>query len=413
MKTTDRAEVRRSLSLRMGLLCFVSFNLSMASIWGSFGVLMTSIEAKMGVGREVSSLAATLVMIAVALLAPLAGSLSSRMSLRLLLLIGSLMGSAGFALLAVASNIHVLLLAYALLIGPSVCLCGAVLPAALVTRWFTSGRGRALGFVTIPIALVGAPLACAFMLRRYGLSAVFIMLSAVMALNFVAQWFVQDYPLQAEGASDERAEATASGLTAGELLRQKGFWASAIAYAANTAGTIMLSTHLVPMAIGWSIDATKAASLLTLMSLAGLIGPLAFGWLADKFGGRAMQVVLCLNSAALWAVLLTQPQFPMLAIVIALFGLHSAGGVPSFGVALSERFGPTSFARAFGLGNMVSLPFTVLAVPLAASVYVRSGSYREALLIQSAFFVFSALLVLLAGGKAGEAVGGVANPKTA
>jgi hypothetical protein len=60
------------------------------------------------------------------------------------------------------------------------------------------------------------------------------MLSAVMALNFVAQGFVQDYPPRAVGASDDRAEARDSALMTGELLRQKkGFWASAIDYGAS------------------------------------------------------------------------------------------------------------------------------------------------------------------------------------
>src|SRR5580692_4081366 len=99
--------VRSHLAYRMGLLGFISFNLTMASMWGSFGVLMTAVESKMGVGREVSSLAASLVMIAVALLAPVAGILASRMSLRLLIMIGSFMGAAGFAVLALANNIEV------------------------------------------------------------------------------------------------------------------------------------------------------------------------------------------------------------------------------------------------------------------------------------------------------------------
>jgi MFS family permease len=385
------------LSFRMGLLAFLSFNLTMASMWGSFGVLLTAIEAKMGVGREASSLAASIVMVAVALLAPLAGALLSRISLRLLMMGGSAMGLAGFALLAVANNIQMLLLVYGLLIGPAVCLCGVVLPAALVSRWFTTGRGRALGFVTIPIAMAVAPLACAFVVRAYGLSAVYMMLAATMALNFIAQAFVQDHPPRTDGGVSGVAKGVLGnlGLTTGELVRQKRFWPIAMAYSANIAGTMMLSAHLVPMATGWGDNSTQAASLLTLMSLAGMLGPPIFGWLADRFGGRRMQVILCVNSAALWGVLLTQPPFPIVAMAIALFGLHSAGSVPAFGVALAEQFGQANFARAFGLGNLASLPFTVLAIPLAASVYVRTGSYGEALLIQCIFFVAAAVLLLV------------------
>ena len=36
--------VRSHLAYRMGLLGFISFNLTMASMWGSFGVLMTAVD---------------------------------------------------------------------------------------------------------------------------------------------------------------------------------------------------------------------------------------------------------------------------------------------------------------------------------------------------------------------------------
>jgi MFS family permease len=397
--SNTRASTSR-LRFRIGALAFLSFNLAMACMWGTFGVLLTAIEAKMGVGREVSSLAASVVMVSVALSAPVAGILSSKFSLRLLLMVGSLLGSAGYILLALASNIQVTLLAYGLLVGPSLCLCGVVGPGTLVTRWFAAGRGRALGLVHIPIVVALMPLLATFVLHQQGLSTVYIMLAVLMGLNLIAQAFVVDHPAIMPQTSGEAISAAPvdPGLTTGQLFFRLRFWSMAVAFSSNIGGTMLLSAHLVPMATGWGNDPARAASLLTLMSLAGMLGPLTFGWLADKLGGRLTLTILCFDSAVLWAVLLSKPPFPVLALVIALFGLHSSGSIPAFAMSLSEYFGQSSFARAYGLGNMVTLPFTVLMIPLAAIMFVHTGSYGSALLVQACFFLVAALFVLAIGG---------------
>jgi hypothetical protein len=63
-------------------------------------------------------------------------------------------------------------------------------------------------------------------------------------------------------------------------------------------------------------------------------------------------------------------------------------------MAVSERFGQASFERAFGLGTFAILPFMVTAVPLAAAIFMHTGSYRGALLAHTVFFVLAALLLL-------------------
>jgi hypothetical protein len=43
-------------------------------------------------------------------------------------------------------------------------------------------------------------------------------------------------------------------------------------------------------------------------------------------------------------------------------------------VALSEGFGRENFSRAYGLVNLINLPFSVVSVPAASMVYARTGS---------------------------------------
>jgi hypothetical protein len=102
--------------------------------------------------------------------------------------------------------------------------------------------------------------------------------------------------------------------------------------------------------------------------------------------------------------LLLHPTFAVLLPLAALIALHGAGIFAAGGLALSERFGQASFARAFGLINLAILPFMVASVPLAGHVYVRTGSYAGAVI---GVIVFTLL------GAVSAAMGRRANPMEA
>jgi hypothetical protein len=70
----------------------------------------------------------------------------------------------------------------------------------------------------------------------------------------------------------------------------------------------------------------------------------------------------------------------VLALLATLMGLCGAGVGAVASMALSQRFGQASFGRAFGLSNLMNLPFMVLGVPVAGHIYVRTGSYTAAVM---------------------------------
>jgi hypothetical protein len=142
---TVRGERNHPLALRMGVIAFITQNLAVGALYGAYGVLIIPLEEKLGVGRTVSTLGVPLAGIGIALLAPLVGGLTTRMSLKLVMMIGSLMAAAGFALLAVTASPPIFLLAYAVLIGPGICLSGVMPPAILTVRWFILGAGTCDG----------------------------------------------------------------------------------------------------------------------------------------------------------------------------------------------------------------------------------------------------------------------------
>jgi cyanate permease len=389
------------LALRMGAIAFVNVNVTLACVWGSFSVLLASVESRLGVGRELSTLSIPLLNLMTAVLAPVVGALAGRLSLRLMMLAGSALSVAGFALLALTASYPLYLAAFALLLGPGMAI-GVVLPPTLVTRWYAQGRGRALGIISTPALIAVTPLVTTWMVQSRGVVATYVMLAAVSAVCLLANLFVVDRPPGQAGAAagaeglHAHGAATAGGLSMTRLLRSPTFWSLVLAFAASAAGSIVLASHMAPMARAWGFSVTLAAVLLSIQSLVGIAGTMVFGWVADKLGGARALALVVFDAGVLWALLLLHPPFIATAVIIGLIGLHGAGAVPTISVALSEAFGREGFSRAFGLVNLVNLPFSVVCVPAAAVVYARTGSYAGAIVGQAGFLLLAGVLVVAA-----------------
>jgi cyanate permease len=388
----------------MAAIAFIAQNVTLACLFGSFSVLLGSVEKRLGVGREQSTLAVPILALVTAVLAPMVGTLAARVSLRLVMITGAAMSVAGFAVLALTSSYPLYLAAYALLLGPGMAI-GVVTPPTLVTRWFVVHRGRALGIVSTPVIIALMPLAATWMVQSHGLSMTYVMLAALSALSLLACFFAVDRPLataqassasETPGAPGAHGPIAAGGLNLAKLLRSPRFWALSIAFSASTAGSLILTSHMAPIALGWGFSATLAATLLTIQSSVGIGGPFLFGWVADRLGGARALILIVFDAAVLWALLLMHPPFVVTAVIIGLIGLHGAGAPPVLSVALSEGFGQESFSRALGMANLLNLPFSVLCVPAAALVYARTGSYAGAIVGEAGFLVLAGLLVMVA-----------------
>ena len=352
MLTTDQdtqgAGSNHPLARRMAVIAFLTNNITIGTLWGSFSVLLGTVETRLGVGRELSVLGIPVINLAMAVCAPLVGVIATRYSLRLLMLIGAILSTAGFALLAASSSYPLYLLSYGLLLGPGMAI-GVILPATLVTRWFIKNRGRALGIVFTPVVVALVPLASSWTLQSFGLTVTYWSLAGVSAIAVLANLFIVDQP-PSEAITPKADTATqplSSGtLSVADLLRSPRFWALSIAAVSSITSSIILTAHMVPMAATWGYSITLAATLLSIQSLSGIAGTVLFGWVADRIGCVNALAIIVLDGAVLWMLLLLQPPFPLMAILVGLIGMHGAGVLPVLGLVLSEAFGASiSVAR--------------------------------------------------------------------
>ena len=396
----DSAGANHPLARRMAVIAFLTNNITIGTLWGSFGVLLIAVEKHLGVGRELSTLGVPAATLGLAVCAPFVGVLASRLSLRMLLLAGTILSTTGFILLATTASYALYLIAYGLFLGPGMAI-GVILPPTLVTRWFVSGRGRALGIVCTPALIALVPLSASWSLQSFGLAAIYGALAALSALAVLANLFIVDYP---PGDTTEAPPTPGTAAGAGSLgtmgvaalFRSPRFWALAMTSAASTTGSTIMAAQLVPMATTWGYSPTLAATLASIPSAVGIAGGTFFGWIADRIGSVTTLAIIVFDAAVLWSLVAFQPAFPIMAVLFALLGLHGSGILPVVGLALSNLFGRANFSRAYGISNFINLPFAVVCVPAAALVFTKTGSYSGAILGEVVFLGIAVILALAA-----------------
>ena len=379
------------LAIRMGVIAGVSHNIVIGTVMGSFGLMLASVEQRLGVTGEQAAAGIPLVLVGSSILAPFAGVLIARYSLRLLLMAGALLTVAGYFLLAFTSSYALYLVAYGLCFGPAMSLAGSIGPATLVTRWFHRNRGLALGIVHLPVVIAVVPWALDRALGAYAPATLYAAIGTIAAVLLVPLILltVDHPPSNEETLAPEPAEKrTADGsFTIAQLLARPRFWALCLAAIASMTSSVLLGTLLVPMGLSWGFTRPEAALIQSLMSLVGIAGSVLFGWIADKLGGGRSLALIGFDCAVLWLVLLQHPPFAVAAVIIGLIGMHGAGAIPTLGRGLSDTFGQASYSRGFGLNTIIALPFIAGAVVGSARVFSVTGSYDLAITGIAGFFI--------------------------
>lgn len=388
---------------RMVAIAFLAQNCAIGLCYGGYGPLIETLQEKFGTSRALAASGLSVMSLMMGLCSPLVGWLAQRWSLRVLMLAGASGNAAGYLLLSMASSIEMVLAIFALVIGPSVCLLGIVPTSTLISNWFLTARGRALGIINTSFFIFLAPVATATVLQLFGLRAVFLSGALIFLMLLPVLGFVVTRPEDVGQTQLGRGEAApgstiqpAIPASARQIMANPSFWMLGIMIGLLTAAGIMMLTHLVPMARSMGIGLEAASLLLSIYGMAGVLGALLFGWLADHVGGRVAVAIMALGWIPPWMMLLlADGSFPFMLILSIWMGLFSGSVVVLLGVTMGEWIGQTDFARAMGLVYFIKIPFMFVAGPLAGFIYDRTGSYDLAIMIHAGSFLAVGLAALL------------------
>jgi len=369
-----------------------------------FGVIQVPIAEEFGVSRSAVSLTVSGGMLCGAILAPGMGRAIDRGPIRRVMLVCAALMALGYVSMSLAQSLPLVLVLYALSSAVAIQGLGNLVASKLMGSWFDRYRGRTLGGVALGTSIGGLllPPMLAEGVTRFGWRATMaVAASTIFVLVCVPILStIRDHPrdlgLHPDGAQDAPSVGSLGRETlvwsTAALLREPGFLSLAIVLGVMMATTGSLIAHLPPIAMELGLAPTPAAALLSILSVAAIVGKLVFGFAAERVDKRLLLLLASALLAGFVSLLASEPPPAWLAAGAVLPGLALGGILPLWGAILGDYYGNESMAGAMGLMMPVTVAAQIAAMQLVPWVYDQYGSYTPAFRIM----LFAFVLVLLA-----------------
>jgi MFS family permease len=391
--------------VRIVVICSIAQNCAMGIAFGSFGPLVMANEVHFHVSRTAISAAMSVLLLALAGLAPVLGGILERTSIRWAMILGAAMSAIAYCGLAVLSSFGAALVMYGLM-GIGVCLVAILGPLALINRWCAKDRAKVLGVVNLPIFLFLVPSAVGALLSVHprgeilgGFGAIFVLLIPLLLL-------LEDRPREdRQRPTQQRSAAFASdGVEASDpprfptraVLANPAFWYISVGIGLMAGAGTAFVVHAIPFSMGRLMSLREASAILSVYAGTGIVGNLLLGWLADRVGPSVTLCMSALCQAFLWFGML-HSSGAALYVIAGLLGICLIPLATLHGAALSELYGAANISRAMGFSYTVKLPFLLGFAPCTALLFEHSGRYDLPFRVTAATLVVSAILFFITG----------------
>lgn len=287
-----------------------------------------------------------------------------------------------------------------------------VVPTAMVALWFVHLRGRALALTALGAVAgqaVFPPFVHLLVIGTHWRTA-WVVLALVVwgSLLPAAVLLVRRSPesigLRPDGNTPPGrhpgdgavAPAREAHWMLAEALRSRTFWLVIVAVASQSLIATALTFHHVSFMRSLGIDAATAATVLTAMALASLVGTFAAGLVADRLAGRHLLAVTpaCLTIAMLWSVGIAEPWQAF--GYGGLLGFASGFGATAQAVIWPNYFGTRHIGSIRSAGAMGMMVAAAIGPLPFGWTFDLTGSYRTTVLVFGGLPVASAVAAVLA-----------------
>ncbi len=344
----------------------------------SFGVFIDPLTEEFNWPRAPLTLGFSISLLMTSFLGIVSGKLSDRYGVRKVMIVGTLLTVSGFLFL---STIDSLLQLYACFLLIGVGASAFYIPVtSTVTRWFTERRGLAIGITVTALAFGMAffpPILERIIVWR-GWRTMFILvgLFSLIVLSF-SSLLMRRSPL----TLDENEEKEEVGYTLKEALKTKHFWIIYFMFLVAQFSAMTITVHIVPYSTDVGIPSFYAATLLTAVGIANIVGRIFGGWTSDKIGIiKGVIIFFVLQTIAIFALPVSTFLWILYPVAL-LFGLSYGGWVMIYPVIISKLFGTKHSGEILGaLGTVAGIGGSVGPL-LASYIFDITGVYDLAFLI--------------------------------
>jgi MFS family permease len=375
-------------------LAFIALTLALAyGIWYAYGVILVALLQEYGWSRSVLAGAFSVFTLVHGAATPIIGALCDRVRpLRLMAAGGVALGIALWADSFISTPVH-LYLGFGVLTSLSVATAGWIPALVQVQRDFPDRLGLALGIVSSGVGvgmLLVVPLT-QFLIDAYGWRTAFRALGTICAL-----WIVpSSLFLLARGSAPRSTPAPgttrhqpAPPRSLAEAMRTTPFWLMLAAFFFGNACSQTLHVHQVVYLVDRGVATMVAASVVSVVGVASIVGKTGGGWLSDRIERELVYlagIALMLTAVAALALIAAAPARWTIYGYAVLLGLGYSVTASLIPAMVSDRFSGPHFGTIVGVGLTGSAIGSALGPWMAGYLFDRTGSYSLAFGIAASF----------------------------
>ena len=315
------------------------------------------------------------------------GILSRKIGVRLTLILGGLIGCAGFFLTSqLSGNVAMLYVSYGGLAGLGIGFAYTT-TISTVNAWFPDKKGLCSGALMMGFgisALVIGNAADALIHGNAGWRTTFLILGIALGVVLVAAGLVLKLPapdlklpqpVQKAGGASEDFDAR--DLTPGQMVRRFTFWRAflCIVFLAAVGNTVISFARDLSISVGAAEG--LATTLVGVLSVCNGLGRIATGAIFDKLGRRRTMLLANIVSIAAAGVTLLSvftSSVPLCVVGLCVTGF-SYGSCPTISSAFTSAFyGSKNFSVNFSIMNFNLMGASLMAT-VSSMLLTSSGGY--------------------------------------
>ena len=324
----------------------------------AFAVFLLPVETALGATRSQITAVYSVFMLVVGLAGPMAGGLFDRFGARASYCSGLLLLGGSLYLAGSVNAVWQYALTNGLAAGLGVSMLGMVTANGLLSRWYQSRLGTAIGVVYAATGfgvLLAAPLA-QVLISSYGWRDAYRVMGAALVLVAVATALL---PLRrmsggSQAWRERRAAseaATGGGWGIARAVKTKPFWALLAVYFLTSLASFSVSPQAVAAMVEAGIAPLVAASAFGLSGMLSLIGNASRAPLVDRFGQRAMIGLSYVGTVIGILCLAALPSYPSVLLVygwVLLFGINQGTRGPIVSTLTATIYAGGGVGRIYG-----------------------------------------------------------------
>ena len=340
------------------------------------GLFFDVFEEEFGWSRTVLSGSTSLAFLVMGVLAYFGGRLSDRYGPTVVLATTGLLYGVGFALISIVGEPWQLVALFGIFLGLGLA-THDVVTLSTIARWFGARRGMMTGVVKVGTATgqMALPLLAALLMTVVGWRHAALALGYGGAALLLIAAFSVSAPPKGRSTADSAGDR---GPSFAAVRRGRAFWTLCLIQFLFFPSLVTVPLHIAVHGMDLGMTRTAAATLLTAIGGASVVGRMSVGTFVDRIGGRSSYILsLALLLAGLLSLLVVETHWPLFAAV-ALYGFAHGGLFTVVSPTVAEFFGTRAHGAIFGGIVFFGTIGAAVGPVLAGTTFDLTGSYDNA-----------------------------------